>query len=172
MILRRAAGYDDHVIRNIGAALMPMFDMPDEVRDTLLPHVGLAFNAHLAHRYGRSPAQRLSVTGLLSPMQETRVKTYIAANLWGDPPIDEIAEATGFSVDELCSGFLATTGQSVFEWISASRISKAQTQLAGTGDTIARVAATCGFADEPTFVESFKKAVGTTPADWRLRNRH
>jgi len=53
--LETCRGTDDPVIRNLGAALMPMFDMPDEVRDTLLPHVGLALNVHIAHRYGHSP---------------------------------------------------------------------------------------------------------------------
>lgn len=47
-------GIEDHIVRNIGAALMPLFDTPEEVRDRLLIHVGLAFNTHIAHRYGRS----------------------------------------------------------------------------------------------------------------------
>ncbi|UWU17388.1 AraC family transcriptional regulator (plasmid) [Rhizobium sullae] len=170
--LATCRGIDDQVIRNIGGALMPMFDMPDEVRDTLLPHIGLALSAHVAHRYGRSPAQRLSATGRLSPMQEKRIKTYIAANLSGNIPVDNIADATGFSVDELCSGFLNTTGQSVLEWISARRMSKAQSQLSRTGEAIAQVAETCGFPDENTFLETFTKAMGVTPAEWRSRNRH
>ncbi|SCW50332.1 AraC-type DNA-binding protein [Rhizobium mongolense subsp. loessense] len=170
--LTTCRGIDDQVIRNLGSALMPMFDMPDEVRDTLLPHVGLAFNAHLAHRYGRSPAQRLSTTGRLSPTQEKRIKMYIAANLSGDKSIDDIAEATGFAVDELNFGFVKTTGQSVLEWISACRISRAKSQLSRTGEAIARVAETCGFLDEKTFVEDFTRAVGVTPFEWRSRNRH
>ncbi|MEZ2224282.1 helix-turn-helix transcriptional regulator [Rhizobium sp. RCC_161_2] len=165
-------GIDDQVIRNIGGALMPMFDMPDEVRDQLLPHIGLALNAHLAHRYGRSPAQRLSASGRLSPMQEKRIKTYMAANLSANMTVDQIADATGFSVDELCSGFLNTTGQSVVEWMSAYRVTTAQSQLSRTGDTIAQVATICGFADESTFIEAFTKALGIAPAEWRSRNRH
>jgi AraC-like DNA-binding protein len=165
-------GVDDAVIRDLGAALMPMFDMPDEVRDTLLPHVGLAFNAHLAHRYGRSPAQSLSATGLLTSMQEKRIKTYIAANLSRQLGVDQIADASGFAVDELCSGFMATTGQSVLEWISACRISKAKLHLSGTGEIIASVAATCGFPKEDIFIETFQQAEGVTPDVWRSRNRH
>lgn len=170
--LETCRGIDDQVIRNIGAALMPMFDMPDEVRDTLLPHIGLAFNAHLAHRYGRSPAQRLSTTGRLSAMQEKRIKSYIVANVSRTLSIEDIANACGFSADDLCAGFLETTGQSVLEWTLACRIGKAQSHLTKTGDTIARVAAICGFADESTFVEDFTKAVGVSPAGWRSRNRH
>lgn len=170
--LATCRGVDDPVVRNLGAALMPMFDMPEEVRDTLLAHVGLAFNAHLAHRYGRSPAQCLSATGRLSLLQEKRVKAFMAANFSREIPIDEIADASGFSVDELCSGFMETTGQSLLEWISAYRISKAQLQLSRTGETIAQIAGTCGFPDEKTFTNIFKNALGVTPAHWRSRNRH
>ncbi|MGR9270920.1 helix-turn-helix transcriptional regulator (plasmid) [Rhizobium leguminosarum] len=165
-------GIDDQVVRNIAAALIPMFDMPDEVRDTLLPHIGLALSAHLAHRYGRSPIQHLSGTGQLSLLQEKRIKAYIAANLSGGTPVDKIAEACGFSVDELCSGFLSTTGQSVSEWIASYRMSRAQSQLSRTGETIARIAAECGFPDENEFVATFTRAEGVPPAAWRLRNRH
>lgn len=170
--LTTCRGIDDQVVRNIGGALMPMFDMPDEVRDTLLPHIGLALSAHLAHRYGRSPVQHLSGTGQLSPLQEKRIKAYIAANLSGGTPVDKIAEACGFSVDELCSGFLSTTGQSVSEWIASYRMSRAQLQLSRTGETIVRISAECGFPDENEFVATFTKAFGVPPADWRLRNRH
>ncbi|WP_312407932.1 hypothetical protein [Rhizobium sp.] len=47
-------GTEDRTVRDIGAALMPLFDMADDVRDRLLVHVALAFNAHIAQRYGRS----------------------------------------------------------------------------------------------------------------------
>jgi AraC-like DNA-binding protein len=165
-------GIDDPVIRDLGAALMPMFEMPDEVRDILLPHVGLAFNAHLAHRYGRSPAQILSGTGRLTPIQEKRIKTYIIANLSRPITPDQIADACGFAAADLCSGFMTTTGQSIVEWISASRVSKAKSHLGRTGETIARVAETCGFPDEATFVETFTHVAGVTPDMWRSRHRH
>ncbi|WP_426240691.1 helix-turn-helix transcriptional regulator [Pararhizobium sp. DWP1-1-3] len=165
-------GIDDQVIRNLGAALMPMFDMPDEVRDMLLPHIGLAFNAHLAHRYGRSPAQSLSASGRLTSMQEKRIKTYITANLSRPMTIDQIADASGFGADDLCSGFMATTGQTVLEWISGCRVSMAMSFLSKTGETIAKVAETCGFPEEDAFAEVFEKAAGVPPHEWRSRNRH
>lgn len=170
--LTTCRGIDDYVVRNIGGALMPMFDMPDEVRDTLLPHIGLALSAHLSHRYGRSPIQHLSTTGQLSLSQEKRVKAYISANLSGGTPVDKIADACGFAVDALCSGFLSTTGQSISEWIAACRVRKAQSQLSNTAETIAAIAKACGFANADEFAATFNKATGLQPADWRLRNRH
>ena len=165
-------GIDDQVIRNIGAALMPMFDMPDDVRDMLLPHVGLAFNAHLAHRYGRSPAQSLAASGRLTSIQEKRVKAYITANLSRPITINQIADASGFTAEDLCSGFVVATGQTVLEWISACRVSMAMSFLSTTGETITKVAETCGFPDEDAFVEIFGHVAGITPHEWRSRNRH
>jgi len=165
-------GIDDHVIRNMGAALMPMFDMPEEVRDMLLPHVGLAFNAHLAHRYGLSPAQSLAASGRLTSIQVKRVKAYITANLSRPVTIHQIADASGFAAADLCSGFLATTGQTVLEWISACRVNMAMSLLSKTGDPMAKVAETCGFPDEDAFSEAFQKTAGVPPLEWRFRNRH
>jgi hypothetical protein len=51
--LQTCRGMDDPVIGNLGAAILPMFGAPEAIRTPLLTHVGLAFNAHLAHRYGR-----------------------------------------------------------------------------------------------------------------------
>ncbi|MBP2551092.1 hypothetical protein J2858_004032 [Neorhizobium galegae] len=58
--LQTCRGSEDPVIWNLGSALLPMFDLPDEVKDVLLPHVGLAMVAHLAHRYGQPPIRPLS----------------------------------------------------------------------------------------------------------------
>ena len=170
--LATCRGIEDPVIRDLGAALIPMFDMPAEVSDMLLPHIGLAFNAHLAHRYGRSPAQSLLPDGRLTSTQEKRIKAYITANLSRQIKIKQIADATGFTVDELCSGFEATIGQSVVEWVSVSRVSKAKSHLSRTGQSIARIAETCGFTDEDTFIEAFTQNAGVTPDEWRSRNRH
>ncbi|MGQ4815078.1 helix-turn-helix transcriptional regulator [Agrobacterium vitis] len=165
-------GLHDQVISNMGAALMPLFDMPDEVRDTLVPHIGLAFIAHLAHKYGRSPSQHLSASGQLNSMQEERIKTYINTNLSRNIGLEDISVASGFSIEELCSGFEETTGQSIGEWLLASRIARAKAYLTKTGESIDQVAETCGFRNQTSFVESFTHSVGVTPDEWRSRDRH
>jgi hypothetical protein len=50
--LRTCRGVEDAVISSIGGALIGMFDMPSEARKALLANVGLAFSAHIVHRYG------------------------------------------------------------------------------------------------------------------------
>lgn len=165
-------GLHDQVIRNMGAALMPMFDMPDEVRDTLVPHIGLAFIAHIAHKYGRSPAQHLSPSRQLTSLQEKRIKTYIATNLSRDINLTDISMASGFSVEDLSLGFEETTGQSIGDWLLATRIARAQSYLTKTGESIDQVADACGFRDERTFLETFTNTVGVTPHVWRSRHRH
>lgn len=46
-------GMDDPTVRDIGAALLPLIGSKDADR-SLVAHIALALNAHLAHRYGRS----------------------------------------------------------------------------------------------------------------------
>ncbi|MDQ0456718.1 hypothetical protein [Rhizobium paknamense] len=46
-------GRDDPTIRDIGAALLPLIGQHD-VEESLVSHIALALNAHLAHCYGRS----------------------------------------------------------------------------------------------------------------------
>jgi AraC-like DNA-binding protein len=165
-------GVDDPVVRNIGAALMPMFAMPDEVRDTLLPHIGLALLAHLAHRYGQSPRQHLAESGRLTVMQERRIKMYMTANLSRSITLTDIATATGFDVALLCPAFEVTTGQTIETWLLQSRIERAKSYLGKGGDNIVDVAAACGFMDDHRFEMEFKAVVGMTPQQWRARNRH
>ena len=165
-------GLHDQVIHNMGAALMPLFDMPDEARDALVPHIGLAFLAHLGHRYGRSPAQSLSASGQLTPLQEKRIKTYINANLSREISLADISIASGFSVEDLSHGFEQTTGRPVVEWLLETRIARAKSYLVKTAETIGQVAEVCGFKDQSAFVESFTRVTGVAPGEWRLRNRH
>jgi hypothetical protein len=55
--LQTCRGMDDPVIGNLGAAILPMFDTPETIRAPFLTHVGLAFSAHLAHRYSLLPTR-------------------------------------------------------------------------------------------------------------------
>jgi AraC-like DNA-binding protein len=165
-------GIDDPVICNLGAALLPMFDLPDEVKDILLPHVGLAFSAHVAHRYGQSPIQSLSDTGKLTPQQETRIKTYITANLSRQIDLKQIADASGFDKHQLHDRFMATTGQSIQEWILECQMNRAKAYLRDSGETIDHIAKLCGFSKEDSLAETFEQTIGVSPDEWRTRNRH
>lgn len=165
-------GLHDQVIHNMGAALMPLFDMPDQARDMLVPHIGLAFLAHLAHRYGLSPAQSLSASGRLTPLQEKRIKTYINTNLSREISLANISIASGFSVEDLSYGFEQTTGHPIGEWLLEIRIARAKSYLVKTAETIGEVAQVCGFKDQVAFVESFTRVTGVGPGEWRLLNRH
>ena len=46
-------GMEDPTVRDIGAALLPLIHQ-DQADGSLINHIALALNAHMAHRYGRS----------------------------------------------------------------------------------------------------------------------
>lgn len=46
-------GIYDQTIAALGAAILPLLHASDGIQSQALQHIGLAFTAHLAHRYGR-----------------------------------------------------------------------------------------------------------------------
>jgi AraC-like DNA-binding protein len=115
---------------------------------------------------------RRRLAGHLTSVQEERVKAYITANLSRRIDLKQIAEASGFDEHQLSIGFIATTGQSIVQWIAECRVARAKMYLRSTGETAAHVAQICGFPNEEALVEAFEHALGVTPDEWRARDRH
>lgn len=109
--LKTCRGMEDQIIRDLGAALMPVFDMPeDDMKATLLAHVGLAFNAHIVHRYGLSPQPTLSANKCLTAHSRTGYT------------IAQVAAACGFETElEFATTFEAATGSTPLQWRSRYR---------------------------------------------------
>jgi AraC-like DNA-binding protein len=58
--------------------------------------------------------------------------------------------------------FRDQTGLTPHAFQTNVRIARARAMLSG-GEPIARVAAACGFADQPHLTRTFRRAVGVTP---------
>lgn len=70
--------------------------------------------------------------------------------------------------------FRDATGASILEEIRRVRFEKAKILLSKSHDTLAEVAAKCGYESLPTFCREFKRLTGMTPGNFRmsgLRNR-
>lgn len=165
-------GVDDPVISNLGAALLPLFNAQDASVAPYVAHVGLAFNAHIAHRYGRLPARNMLSGGRLSHLQEKRAKDFMIANFQRDVSFAEVALAIGLSDEDFARGFRSATGQDAATWLNGYRIERAKALLTETGLRLDDVARDCGFADERSLTENFVRETTLTPVAWRLRERH
>jgi AraC-like DNA-binding protein len=83
---------------------------------------------------------------------------------WDQPvPLAELSSAAGLTRFELVRRFRQQTGLTPHAFQINLRIARARAMLTG-GDPVARVAAACGFADQPHLTRTFRRAVGVTPA--------
>jgi AraC-like DNA-binding protein len=78
----------------------------------------------------------------------------------------DIAAASGVHPSHLATAFRRAFGCTVGEVKRQRRMARAINLLAR--DTpLAEIAAACGFADQSHFTREFRRAVGTTPANFR-----
>lgn len=91
-----------------------------------------------------------------------RARAYLAEHWDQTVPLAELASFAGLTRFELVRRFRQQTGLTPHAFQTNLRVARAREML-GAGDPLARVAAACGFADQPHFTRTFRRAVGVTP---------
>ncbi|MEW1913540.1 helix-turn-helix transcriptional regulator [Kitasatospora sp. NPDC085895] len=86
----------------------------------------------------------------------------LAADPADDRTLARLGAAVGASERTLSRLFRQETGMSFPQWRAQLRLHRALTLLAA-GHSVTSVAAACGWSSPSSFVESFRKAFGTTP---------
>lgn len=111
--------------------------------------------------------------GLPAP-RDARLRD-VAALLTADPgdgrTLAELGAAVGASERTLSRLFRAETGMSFPQWRAQLRLHHSLRLLAG-GASVTSVAAACGYATPSAFIESFRRAFGTTPGAYRGGGAH
>ena len=91
-----------------------------------------------------------------------RARTYLS-DRWDQPvALAALASFAGLTRFELVRRFREQTGMTPHAFQTNLRIERARAMLSA-GEPIARVAAACGFADQPHLTRRFRRAVGVTP---------
>lgn len=85
--------------------------------------------------------------------------------------LQELAEAAGMGVRQLCRAFRQATGHSPHQYLLKRRIDHAKLLIARQLP-LADVAQHCGFADQSQLTRTFVSQVGTTPARYRRERHH
>lgn len=86
--------------------------------------------------------------------------------------IAEAAREVGVSPSRLAHGFRKHLGRTVGDYLRDLRIGHAERALAEGDQSIATVAAACGFADQAHLARTFRARRGMTPSEYRRMNRH
>ncbi len=107
----------------------------------------------------------------LVPGKLARIKELIESRLNGDLGLEILARESGYSRAHFARSFHATTGMTVHRYVLERRVRRAQ-HLLGIregSNSLAAVAAICGFASQSHMSLAFRREFGVTPAEFRRR---
>ena len=93
---------------------------------------------------------------------------FIQAHLNDDLRLAAIASACNISVNHLCAVFKQSTGQSVHQFVIQQRLERAKVLLKSSKKSLVGIAQETGFSNQAHFTNSFRKACGITPSQYRL----
>lgn len=99
-----------------------------------------------------------------------KVIDYIEENYRKNMTIDELAMIAGLSEYYFSRLFKKQTGYTLHEYIIKTRIINAKIFLKSTNMSLREVAYKCGFSNESSFSNTFKKIVSMTPGVFRNTN--
>jgi AraC-like DNA-binding protein len=83
--------------------------------------------------------------------------------------LEDAARLVGMSKSHFIHFMKQVTGLSFVSYLNQFRVNKAQALLASTGMSIAAISQEVGFCDQSYFGHVFRKLLGVTPRDFRLR---
>lgn len=163
-----ATGYDDPVMRHLGAAVLPALERGGPLDGLFLDHILHAVAAHVTGNYSAVASPVLSpVYGGLTPHQLRRAQELMHAHLSSDISLKRLAEECGLSVTHFSRAFRQSTGMPPYRWLQERRLSKAMSLLADGKLSLSDIATECGFADQSHFTRIFHSHVGVSPGRWR-----
>jgi AraC-like DNA-binding protein len=158
------------------------FDLPlDALLDPDAPDLGQALDdaedaagaAEIAYRLGAKMIERLRSTkespmvALANAVKSFIDRRYADRNL----SLELIADELKYSVSHVSAVFKDTFGETVKDYITGLRLSKARDLLMKTDLHIMRIGEQVGYDNLGSFVKIFKAYLGETPKGYRLRVR-
>lgn len=94
-----------------------------------------------------------------------RIRDYLRTHFDQDITVDALAREAGLSRVHLTRAFAQQFGVPPHIYLNAVRIERAQASMLA-GQSLAEVAAACGFADQSHFSRRFKGSMGLSPGAW------
>jgi AraC family transcriptional regulator len=107
--------------------------------------------------------------GWMSRERLVFVDELILSRLAGPLSVCEMASALGVSSGFFIRQFKSYVGRTPHDYLIEHRLSRARQLLAGCRDSIAVVAADCGFSSQAHMTDCFRRRLGLSPRQFRLR---
>lgn len=125
----------------------------------------LQAEAAFSELVGALNAQNRPLKGGLAPRHLKQVDEFIAANISEQIRLSELAQLVALSEFHFQRSFTACRGVSPHKWVQQRRVATAKSLL--PDQSIAQVAAQCGFANQSHLNRIFKAQVGVTPLAYK-----
>lgn len=133
--------------------------------------ISTAIVSYLVGTYAERPPQPASTRGArlgaMSAAQQAHLMRFIDEHLSDNVGLNEMAQLVGYSPAHFLRMFNRTFGTSPHQFVVELRIERAKSLLKGDSQSIADVAAACGFSDQSHFTASFTRRTGVPPGRWR-----
>ena len=111
----------------------------------------------------------IHVQELRQPTHLHNMNTYLDEADLSEITVETLAETVGISVPYLHQLFMKHRGLPPYQYILNLKMKKAKSLLASTGELIKTIGFSCGFSSPESFSRSFKKHIGMTPGEYRLK---
>jgi AraC family transcriptional regulator len=156
-------GIHDTAIRELGYALLPAFERPEEANRLFVDHVITAIAAAVANKFlGR---ERPSHTDLkLAPWQMRLVTEMLDEKLSGSISVSDLAKASDLSIDVFRRAFFNSFGMFPHQWLMKRRLGRVSLLLRRTELPLPDIATSCGFASTQHLVRAINGVAGKTLA--------
>lgn len=100
-----------------------------------------------------------------------KAKNYIDSNLEASLSTSKVAKVIGHNASYLSALFKRETGMTITEYIEKQRLVIAKQHLVLSSKTIREIASEVGYVDQNYFSRVFKKHVGMSPMEYRMKNQ-
>lgn len=101
-----------------------------------------------------------------------RARTFLRQNLDLPLTLEQIAAEAGMSEYHFLRVFRAHTGETPFRYLTRLRVERGQYELTHSANTVAEIAARCGYVRATYFATAFRRHTGVSPTAWRRLNGH
>jgi len=103
----------------------------------------------------------------LTNRQLRRLCDFVDANLHTNIRLDAMAGTSGLSTEYFARVFKATMGVSAYQYVLGLRVERAKALLCDDGQSLADIAAQCGFSHQEHMSRVFRRFTGLTPSRYK-----
>jgi AraC family transcriptional regulator len=167
--IRYSCGAQDEVINQIGLSVLSEMTSPTAAGRMLVETSSLLLAARLVHSHLETGIIRPPIWSRhrLDDGRLRRVLAYVEEHLTKDIAVADLANVACLSIFHFTRAFAATMGVPPHRYVSQRRLESAKDMIATGRASLGEIAHGSRFSSQSSFTRAFRRATGTTPAEYR-----